>query len=373
MIGNKIKVLHIIKSLGRGGAEMLLPETLALHNHEKFEFHFIYFLPWKDQMVEAIVQNGGRVSCLSAKNNIQLIAKFSSVKRYIREHKIDIIHAHLPWAGFLSRIVHFQTKIPLIYTEHNKQERYHFLTKLLNNKTFNIQNLAIAVSEDVNSSIKININPSVPVKTILNGVNTAKFNAHDYNKLKLRQELGIPTGAIVFGTVAVFRTQKRLVKWVELAAKIKKELPSAFFVILGDGPVEKEVNIQIEIESIGSSVMLPGRLEEVRPWLATMDIYMMTSEFEGLPIALLEAMSMGLPVVTTDAGGIKEVVRNKQEGYLVNVQNPNELLGPALSMVNDQKSRVEMGAKARERVKNHFSLKRMISELEDTYYDILNN
>ena len=68
----KIKVLHIIKSLGRGGAEMLLPETLKLHNKEKFEFHYIYFLPWKDQMVEEIQEAGGIVSCLKAGNNLKI-------------------------------------------------------------------------------------------------------------------------------------------------------------------------------------------------------------------------------------------------------------------------------------------------------------
>ncbi len=60
----KIKILHIIKSLGRGGAEMLLPETMKLHDASKFEFHTIYFLPWKDQMVESIESAGGKVTCL---------------------------------------------------------------------------------------------------------------------------------------------------------------------------------------------------------------------------------------------------------------------------------------------------------------------
>ena len=67
----KIKILHIIKSLGRGGAEMLLPETLKIHDKTKFEFHTIYFLPWKNQMVEAIENAGGKVTCFSASNNIK--------------------------------------------------------------------------------------------------------------------------------------------------------------------------------------------------------------------------------------------------------------------------------------------------------------
>ncbi len=75
----KIKILHIIKSLGRGGAEMLLPETLKLHDKTKFEFYFIYFLPWKDQMVSEIEENGGSVKCFSAANNVHLMLQIPRV------------------------------------------------------------------------------------------------------------------------------------------------------------------------------------------------------------------------------------------------------------------------------------------------------
>ena len=74
-----IKVLHIIKSLGRGGAETLLPETLSLHNKAQFEFHYIYFLPWKDQMVSAIEEKGGIVTCLAANNNLKLLQQYKKV------------------------------------------------------------------------------------------------------------------------------------------------------------------------------------------------------------------------------------------------------------------------------------------------------
>ena len=128
---SKLKVLHIIKSLGRGGAEMLLPETLALHDQENFEFHYIYFLPWKDQMVSAIESQSGKVSCFKATNNLKILAKRNEVIAYVKRHQIDLIHCHLPWAGFLGRLVFRKTRVPTIYTEHNKQERYHKVTKVL--------------------------------------------------------------------------------------------------------------------------------------------------------------------------------------------------------------------------------------------------
>ena len=136
----KIKVLHIIKSLGRGGAEMLLPETLRIHDRNKFDFHYIYFLPWKDQMVESIEEFGGKVNCFSSNDNIRLLLKYKEVITYCRDHHIDVIHCHLPWAGFLGRIVYKRTGIPVMYTEHNMQERYHKLTKAINKATFKFKN-----------------------------------------------------------------------------------------------------------------------------------------------------------------------------------------------------------------------------------------
>ena len=145
----KIKTLHIIKSLGRGGAEMLLPETLKAHHQEQFEFHYLYFLPWKNQLVEAIEKAGGKVTCFPANNNIELLLQYPKIIRYCKVHQIQLIHAHLPWAGFVSRLVHKKTRIPLFYTEHNLQERYHFITKLFNKLSFTWQSMGIGVSEDV--------------------------------------------------------------------------------------------------------------------------------------------------------------------------------------------------------------------------------
>jgi hypothetical protein len=127
-----LKILHLIKSLGRGGAEMLLPETITLHDKQRFSFEVVYFLPWKNQVVSLIEATGTPVTCMPAGNNIQLMLQAGRLIRYIRQHRIDIIHCHLPWAGFLGRYVHLRTGVPVVYTEHNKQERYHGITRTLN-------------------------------------------------------------------------------------------------------------------------------------------------------------------------------------------------------------------------------------------------
>ncbi len=145
MNDRRIRVLQVIKSLGRGGAETLLVETLKLHDRDKFDFHYIYFLPWKNQLVDGLIANGGKVSCFPANNNIQLLLKVRKLVRYIRENEIDLIHAHLPWAGVVARLAGKMTGIPVIYTEHNKQERYHFATRLLNLTSMNLLSTVVEV------------------------------------------------------------------------------------------------------------------------------------------------------------------------------------------------------------------------------------
>ncbi len=366
----KIKILHIIKSLGRGGAEMLLPETMKLHDSSKFEFHTIYFLPWKNQMVEALESAGGKVNCFSASNNIKLMQQYSGVIEYCKTNEIDLIHCHLPWAGFLGRLVFAITKIPVVYSEHNMQERYHIATKMINKFTFNSQSLALGVSEDVTNSIKKNINPKIPVKTLLNGANTDSFRRDFKLGTITKQELGIPEGAFVIGNVAVFRFQKRLIEWLQVFKEIETKNPNVYGIIVGAGPLEEEIKAELRKLKLEQKVFFPGLKTDVKPYFSAMDIFMMSSSFEGLPIALLEAMSMECAIVSTDAGGIKEVIRNGEDGLTCKVEEWTKLSGLCQVLINDPEKLNTYKKAARERAVNSFSLKRMVDELEEIYLSV---
>jgi len=368
MASKKIIILHIIKSLGRGGAEMLLPETLKLHDQEKFEFHYIYFLPWKDQLAGAIRNSGGKVTCISSSNNFQIVLKSIAVIQYIKKHKIQLVHCHLPWAGMVGRIVNCFTRLPVLYTEHNKQERYHFLTRWMNRLTFNWQQRAIAVSADVRESIEKNIAPRIPIDEILNGVDTKYFSRINGEANDLRQQFNIPLNACVVGTVAVFRFQKRLKEWMDVFAAASLRNSKLFGVIVGDGPLLEEIKQHRKSLGLDGRVIMPGLLSDVRPWYAVMDIFMMTSVFEGLPIALLEAMSMECAVVTTNAGGIKEVVEPGKSGLVQSVNNWEQLTDDLLKLSTDENLRSQFSIAARSRVQSAFRVELMVKKLEHLYY-----
>jgi glycosyltransferase involved in cell wall biosynthesis len=238
--------------------------------------------------------------------------------------------------------------------------------------TYNWQNQAIAVSQDVADSIIQNINPIIPITTILNGVNTENFRHNKLSGLKIRKELGIPESALVIGTIAVFRFQKRLIEWLDVFHRAKANNENLYGIIVGDGPLRKELESHWERLNLKGTVFFAGLQTEVKPWLSAIDIYMMTSEFEGLPVALLEAMSMQCAIASTDAGGIKEVVRDGKEGLLTTVLNWNNL-SFLIDQYKDKDFRKKMGRNARLRVENDFSIKKMVSLLEDLYKEIYQN
>ncbi|RYY17146.1 MAG: glycosyltransferase, partial [Chitinophagaceae bacterium] len=202
------------------------------------------------------------------------------------------------------------TGVPVVYTEHNLWERYHKLTYHLNKITYSSQERVIAVSAEVANSIKTHHKNSRPiVQVVLNGINTTKFSGAFETTTDIRKQFNIPPGAVLIGITCVFRAQKRLTTWLEIAHRINKSFPDVRFIIIGDGVLKEEIFAKAAALNTADYVQFAGLQTEIRPYLKAMDIFMMSSEFEGLPIALLEAMSMEVMPACTEAGGISELVK----------------------------------------------------------------
>lgn len=318
-------------------------------------------------MVADIQQAGATVTCMQAKNNLQLVGKAKKLANYIKEHKIDLVHAHLPWAGIVARIAGKMAGVPVIYTEHNKWERYNKGTFYLNKLTFPWQKTVVAVSNDVANSIKKYYKASLPnVKVISNGINTQTFVKT--NSQAIRTQLGIPLHAKVVGIVSVFRVQKRLHIWLEIAKTLHEQDADFHFIIVGAGPLEQELlQLQKQYQQ-GGYVHFVGLQTEVRPYYEAMDVFMMTSEFEGLPIALLEAMSMQVFPICTTAGGIGEVLTSKEVGFTAPTQEPYQLVPLVNQFFSLSKQRQQqLQQAARQQVQQYNSMVTMVKQLEDLY------
>jgi L-malate glycosyltransferase len=441
IVQKRTKVLHLIKSLGRGGAEKLIPETALVHDQSKFEFHCLYFFHQEENITDELQRAGIQPHLIPA-GNLELFFKIKKVRHFVLENGIDIIHAHLPWAGILARFVGKKLSIPVVYTEHNTWERYNKISYFANRITFKHQDIAIAVSNEVALSIRLNSfwdpyrrEGRLKVRVVQNGVNTEVFTRERKaelsqnpklifqteeswlpipdprlkskgvkRKLKsenfgwedcgtevaerdwkqsylipkrlgfsndpsLRSQLGIPEEAKVIGKVAVFRSQKRLNLWVELALRILEKCPATHFILVGDGELKELIRSQIEESQRGSQFHLVGLQKNVVPYLSLMDIYLSTSEFEGMPIAMLEAMSCEVPVVATRAGGIGEVIQHGKQGFVEEVEDWEELEKYCIELLLNPELHNEMSREARSRVLAKFSMKRMVRELEEIYLE----
>ena len=369
----KIKVLHIVKSLGRGGAETLLLETLKQHNREHFQFYYIYFLPWKNQLVNELEMQDGIVVNINASNNFQILLSCIKLNKFIKKHRIEIVHSHLPWAGIVSRIACKFSKVKLIYSEHNIQERYHLFTKWMNKITYKWQHTVIAVSKSVEDSIHKNIAKDINTIVILNGVDTSKFEKSNEQKTNLKKELGINPDEIVIGNVCVFRSQKRLKIWVDIFEKINIEYPNTKGVLVGAGILFEEIKNYIYEKKLQDKIILTGLKTNSSFYFNVIDIFLLTSEFEGLPIALLEAMSTSCVPIVTNAGGVKEVIQNHKNGLIVDVDKPYEMIDKLRLVINDKSLRDKYSNNARQTVINNFSIKNTTEQLEDLYFNILEN
>jgi glycosyltransferase involved in cell wall biosynthesis len=366
-----IRVFHLIKSLGRGGAEMLLAEGLRVADRTRFVYGYGYFLPWKDAMVDGLESQSAEVTCFSARSNPAILLAARRVARYLKTWRADLVHCHLPVAGVAGRLAGKLAGIPVVYTEHNRMEQYHPVTRRLNLVTWGWQQQVIAVSGGVADSIRTHAGSRVPVTVVLNGIDVDSFRRERADPQAVRRRFGISGNVPVVGTVAVFRAEKRLHDWLEAARRIRDRYPDIHFVLVGDGLLREELASHAVRLNLDGVVHFAGLQQDVRPYLAAMDVYMISSLFEGLPLALLEAMAMGCAVVSTAIGGIPEAIHDGENGFLVEPGNPEALAAVTGRMLSSPETLRRCGDAARVTVEERFSMRRMARELEAMYLNVL--
>ena len=370
------RVFHLIKSLGRGGAELLLSEGRRFSDPARFSYAYGYFLPWKHAVADLLRAEGASVTCFERRHALSILGASRDVAHELARFRADVLHCHLPVAGIVGRFAGRMAGVPVVYTEHNRLERYHPLTRWATTRTYSLHRRTIAVSADVAESIRAHVRrprnkAELVVDVIPNGIDVSAFSPEAVGAEGLRATLGIPAEAPIVGTVAVFRRQKALDDWLDAARIVHERIPDARFVLVGDGPLRSELETRVDALGLRDAVRFPGLQSDVRPWLRIMDVYQMSSRFEGLPLALLEAMAMELPVVSTAVGGIPEVVVHGRNGLLVRQGRPQELAESTLSALADPALRRALGRGARSTVRERFSMERMSDRLEALYEEVV--
>jgi glycosyltransferase involved in cell wall biosynthesis len=208
-----------------------------------------------------------------------------------------------------------------------------------------------------------------PVETLYHGIDreaVAGWTSVD----GVRAELGIGPRVPVIGTVANFKTHKRLDRMLTAADLVRRRVPEARFVLVGQGPLEGEIRRLAHARGLDDTVVFTGFRSDAQRIAASFDVFTMSSEFEGLSIAVIEALALGKPSVVTDVGGLPEVVTDGREGFVVPASDPAALADRIVTLIEDPELRMRMGEAAEQR-SQAFDIRTAVRRMEEVYEELL--
>jgi glycosyltransferase involved in cell wall biosynthesis len=367
------RVLWLMKGLGLGGAERLLALMAPRLDPERFEVEVAYLLPWKDAFVPELVRAGIRVTCLGARRTID--PRWAvRLRGLLAERRIDLVHTHSPVPAAAARLlVDAQTRV--LHTEHNVWDRYRWPTYAANAVTYGRNDAVLAVSDGVAASVRrprwLPTASYPPVETLLHGVDVDDARRGDDARKRARKRLGLSPDLPVIGNVANLTPKKDHLTLLDALARLRATYPDLVGVIIGTGPLESELRDRADRLQLDQHIRFLGRRDDVLDILPGLDVFVLSSRYEGLPISMLEAMAAEVPCVLTQVGGIAEAVTDGQEGLLVPAAAPEALARALGRVLADPDLRRRLGTAARERVERDFSIGRAVRTLEERYTTLL--
>ena len=351
------RCLWLTKGLGRGGAERLLVDLFPLVDRERYEVEVAYVLPWKDNYHAALEDRGAVVHCIGS-GGIQDLRWLARLARLVGRGDYDVVHTHAPVPAVAARVLTGLRRSPVIvHTEHNVWDRYRRPTRIANSVTYRANASVIAVSDTVAESIRPwPPAPRTTIETVYHGTTLDSIrHSHPLGREAGRARLGLPTERFLLGNVGNFTPKKNHRALLEAMAGAEW-LDDAHLALVGLGPEEDALRSEVERLGLGDRVTFLGSRDDVFEILPLFDLFCLSSSFEGFPIALVEAMATGLPVVATAVGGVPEIVVDEDNGLLVEPGDVVELrraIGRAISDPEAAAAMAKRGQEAAERLDLH--------------------
>lgn len=342
----KLRVLWLSKGLGLGGAERLLVEHAGVGDRDRFEYEAAYLVPGLDHLVADLEAHAVRVRCLGAAHDADP-RWVGRLVRLVRAGRFDVVHAHSPLSASVARLAvrAGAPSVRVVYTEHNRWPSFHPLTRGANRCTYGANHAAIAVSADVQDSMGRRARARTEV--IHHGVDLRAIRAWRTERAAVRTELGAGPADVLALTIANYRPNKRYPDLLAAARAVLDDGPPIRFAAAGHGPLEAEVRAEHARLGLGDRFSLLGHRDDAIRLLAGADLFVLASGHEGLPVAVMEAFALGVPVVATRVGGLPEVVTDGVDGLLVPPGDP-AALAAAIRRASgpDERARLAAGAAA---------------------------
>ncbi len=295
-----------------------------------------------------------------------------NIIKFIKQNSIELVHSHGKAAGFLARMAFFFTRIKLIHTYHGVHlSRYKVILKILYvtyERIFsmiNTYNIFVSISE-----MKMAKDSNILLKdksvVIPNGVLDQELKETKTNYInRLRQSLSIPTNITVAITSCRLEQIKNLFELIDIA----QANSDIFFYVMGEGPLRSELNRYIRLQKL-SNIILLGHITNVFDYLNASDIYISTSLREGHPLSVLEAMSVGLPVLATAVPGNLDTIIHGDSGFFYELGNIEQASYFLNKLSSNNKLRKQIGANAQCIQKLKFSVSAMTKAYGDLYKSV---
>ena len=212
--------------------------------------------------------------------------------------------------------------------------------------------------------------PASKVTVIPNGVDTIRFQPNHESRSQVRKDLGLAPDTPLVGIVAALRPEKNHTLFLNAARKVIGEIPRAHFVIVGDGPERTNIENSVAALNLGKNVSLLGTRSDTPSLLAAMDVFALTSHNEASPVSILEALSCGVPVVSTRVGSVAESVHDQRNGFTVEPGDIIALAERIQYLLMNKETAEMMGSVGREHVQSHGSLETMVRMYEHLIHSI---
>lgn len=391
-MGNRPKIMHIITRLDMGGsAQNTLLTCLWLT--EKYDLVLVHGLSLESQMtdleknnvnaqIDAAKRKGVNVIPLKALvrkiNPFQDICAFISLWRLIFLEKPEIVHTHSSKAGILGRLAAKLTGVPIIvHTPHGHVFYGHFdaVTSrifLTIEKIFDlITDCTIALTEgEKRDYIDMSVTSPNKLHTIHSGVDIERFRNDHISPTSLKQQLGISPKSLIVGTVGWLLPIKGPTVLLEAMMPIWQKQIDAVLIYVGKGELERPLKKEVDRRNIKDKVIFLGWRNDVDKIMSIFDVFVLPSLNEGMGRVLVEAMAAGKPVVASDVGGIPDIVKHRQTGFLSGPGNVDALSYYIEKLLLDEPMRAEMGHSGR-KMSQDFSVKKMIARIDTLYLSLL--
>lgn len=368
-----LRILQVIDGMNIGGAEVLLVDLVRRLREMGHDVQVAYST------------HGPMAARLEAMNvPLTRLPRFARVDpilllrlmRLMRREKPDLVHTHLFKSDLHGRLAARWTGVPVVVSTAHNNDSWAKRAPLgwLYGRTARLADRIIAVSEEVREyQMKYTFVPSEKIVTIDNGVDMRRFEGQDAAGRAVRAEFGIDPDAPLVGIVGRLTEQKDHETFLWAATRIQAELPSARFLVVGDGPLRAELIEHARLLKLDDAVIFAGLRNDIPAVLAALDALVFSSRWEGLPVTLLEGMAAGKPIISTAVGGVPGVVADGDSTLLVPVGISSLLADAVVRVLRDPALARKLSEAARARVREKYSLDSMLDRTLALYEELWNN